>query len=59
MDHRIRGSLFNADHLNTGSFFHADPQVYPNSNIVSAKVRVFMDFLLQEIGQSPPWLEGV
>ena len=30
--------------------------VYPNSNIVSAKVRVFMDFLLKEIGQNPPWL---
>ena len=26
MDHRIRGSLLDADHPDTGSFFHADPQ---------------------------------
>lgn len=31
--------------------------VYPNTNIVSAKVRVFMDFLLEEIGRSPPWFK--
>jgi len=27
MDHRIRGSLLDADHPDTGSFFHADPQL--------------------------------
>jgi len=26
MDHRIRGSLLDADHPDTGSFFHANPQ---------------------------------
>ena len=32
--------------------------VYPNTNIVSSKVRVFMDFLLTEIGRDPPWLRA-
>jgi len=32
--------------------------VYPNSNIVSAKVRVFMDVLLEKIGRAPPWLQA-
>lgn len=30
--------------------------IYPKSNVLSPKVRVFMDFLLTEIGRAPPWL---
>lgn len=30
--------------------------IYPKSNVVSAKVRVFMDFLIEHIGKSPAWL---
>ncbi len=29
--------------------------VYPKTNVLSAKVRVFMDFLLERIGRSPIW----
>ncbi|MEP0942408.1 MAG: LysR substrate-binding domain-containing protein [Rhizobiaceae bacterium] len=29
--------------------------VYPKSNVLSAKVRIFMDFLLERIGQNPIW----
>lgn len=29
--------------------------IYPKSNVVSAKVRVFMDFLTQHIGKQPVW----
>ena len=29
--------------------------VYPKANVLSAKVRVFMDFLLAHIGRSPAW----
>lgn len=29
--------------------------IYPQSNVLSPKVRVFMDFLLERIGRSPPW----
>jgi len=29
--------------------------IYPKSNVVSAKVRVFMDFLIQHIGRQPIW----
>lgn len=29
--------------------------IYPKSNILSPKVRVFMDFLIAEIGKKPPW----
>ncbi|MCJ8307997.1 MAG: LysR family transcriptional regulator [Rhizobiaceae bacterium] len=29
--------------------------VYPKSNVLSAKVRVFMDFLLEKIGHDPVW----
>ena len=32
--------------------------VYPKSNVLTAKVRVFIDFLLERIGNRPPWLEG-
>ncbi len=29
--------------------------VYPKSNVLTAKVRVFMDFLLNRIGKNPAW----
>ncbi len=29
--------------------------VYPKANVLSAKVRVFMDFLLDRVGRSPIW----
>lgn len=29
--------------------------VYPKSNVLTAKVRVFIDFLLEEIGKDPAW----
>ncbi|MEM8970478.1 MAG: LysR family transcriptional regulator [Pseudomonadota bacterium] len=29
--------------------------VYPKSNVLTAKVRVFIDFLLEKIGDSPNW----
>ena len=29
--------------------------VYPRSNVLTAKVRVFIDFLLEQIGDPPPW----
>ncbi len=29
--------------------------IYPKSNVLSPKVRVFMDFLVAEIGAKPPW----
>lgn len=32
--------------------------IYPKSNVVSAKVRVFMDFLIKHIGRAPVWAEG-
>ena len=32
--------------------------IYPKSNVVSAKVRVFMDFLVAHIGKAPVWAEG-
>ncbi len=31
--------------------------IYPKSNILTSKVRVFMDFLLNKIGNSPIWHE--
>lgn len=31
--------------------------VYPKSNVLTAKVRVFIDFLVERIGVKPPWLE--
>ncbi|MCG7521821.1 LysR family transcriptional regulator [Ruegeria sp. Ofav3-42] len=33
--------------------------IYPKSNVLSPKVRVFMDFLLAEIGRVPPWLTQI
>lgn len=32
--------------------------VYPKSNVMTAKVRVFIDFLLEMIGKAPPWLDA-
>lgn len=29
--------------------------IYPKSNVLSPKVRVFMDFLIAEVGAKPPW----
>ena len=29
--------------------------VYPNSNVLTTKVRVFIDYLLDKIGRNPPW----
>ena len=29
--------------------------VYPKSNVLTAKVRVFIDFLLEKIGKAPVW----
>ncbi len=29
--------------------------IYPKSNVLSPKVRVFMDFLIAKIGRAPPW----
>lgn len=29
--------------------------IYPRSNVLSPKVRVFIDFLIEEIGRNPPW----
>lgn len=31
--------------------------VYPKTNVLSAKVRMFMDFLLDRIGKSPAWTQ--
>ncbi|MCG7521635.1 LysR family transcriptional regulator [Ruegeria sp. Ofav3-42] len=33
--------------------------IYPQANVLSAKVRIFMDFLLERIGRSPAWIEKV
>lgn len=33
--------------------------IYPKSNVVSAKVRVFMDFMIENIGKSPAWCNGL
>ncbi|MEL6377576.1 MAG: substrate binding domain-containing protein, partial [Pseudomonadota bacterium] len=32
--------------------------IYPKSNVVSAKVRVFMDFLIEHVGKAPAWIDG-
>lgn len=29
--------------------------VYPKSNVLTAKVRVFIDFLVEKIGEPPVW----
>ena len=52
--------------LTQGSLVHVLPDytladnpalwlIYPKSNVVSAKVRVFMDYLIQQIGKSAAW----
>jgi DNA-binding transcriptional LysR family regulator len=33
--------------------------IYPQTNVLSAKVRVFMDFLLERIGKNPEWRESI
>ena len=32
--------------------------VYPKSNVLSPKVRVLIDFLVDRIGRNPPWLQA-
>ena len=32
--------------------------IYPKSNVVSAKVRVFIDFLIEHIGKTQKWAKG-
>lgn len=55
--------------LNSGTLvrvlpdFEVDDQsvlwlVYPKSNVLTAKVRVFIDFLLEKIGKAPAWSAG-
>ena len=54
------------EHLKSGRLAHVLPNfnakegsvlwlIYPKSNVLSPKVRVFMDFLIEEIGAKPPW----
>ncbi|MEM1078097.1 MAG: LysR substrate-binding domain-containing protein [Pseudomonadota bacterium] len=31
--------------------------IYPQANVLSPKVRAFMDFLLNRIGRQPPWMQ--
>lgn len=56
-----------ADDLRTGALVRVLPEctcvsdsaltlLYPQANVLSAKVRVFMDFLLDRIGKAPPWM---
>ena len=40
--------------------YHVDDQaaiwlVYPKSNVLTAKVRVFIDYLIEKIGRPPLW----
>jgi len=53
--------------LRDGSLIHVLPEfqmddgsalwlVYPQSNVLTAKVRAFIDFLMEKIGNAPPWL---
>jgi len=30
--------------------------VYPKANVITAKARVFINFLVEQIGKSPAWL---
>jgi DNA-binding transcriptional LysR family regulator len=32
--------------------------VYPKSNVLTAKVRIFIDFLLEKIGDAPVWVNA-
>ena len=32
--------------------------VYPRSNVLTAKVRVFIDYLVEKIGDPPIWQRG-
>jgi len=45
------------------SDYKADDQaalwlVYPKSNVLTAKVRIFIDYLLEKIGNAPVWTEA-
>ena len=31
---------------------------YPKSNVLTGKVRIFIDFLLEKIGRAPPWMKN-
>lgn len=55
------------DELKNGQLKHVLPSfesaedshlwlIYPKSNVLSPKVRVFLDFLIAELGIKPPWL---
>ncbi len=33
--------------------------LYPKSNVLTVKVRLFIDFLMERIGDDPPWLKPV
>jgi hypothetical protein len=33
--------------------------VYPKSNVLTAKVKVFIDFLVEKIGNAPEWLSSI
>ncbi len=60
-------SLWSVYHeLNSGKLVHILPDyeledasvlwlIYPQANVLSVKVRVFMDFLLENIGRNPIW----
>ena len=54
------------EHLKSGGLMRVLPDyeaseenvlwlIYPKSNVLSPKVRVFIDFLVAEIGANPPW----
>ena len=32
--------------------------VYPKSNVLTAKVRIFIDFLIERIGDAPVWVNA-
>ena len=32
--------------------------VYPKSNVLTAKVRIFIDYLLEKVGNAPVWVEN-
>jgi len=32
--------------------------VYPKSNVLTAKVRIFIDFLMERIGDAPVWVNA-
>jgi hypothetical protein len=52
--HRI-GAVRNQKKMMRANGHSALWLVYPKSNVLTAKVRVFMDFLLEHVGQHPVW----